>query len=282
MSRAVAEALDEADPEAVIHAAALSSAEAVRSRSGARPGGQRRGHPAAGRLGGGPRPTAGVHLDRPGLRRLDGPGIARTTRPGRSWRTAGPSTRPSRTCWRPPRPGRPAQPAVRPDAIRPPRLLRPGDRRPAPRRAASVLRGRIPHAARLPHRRRHPRSGSSSPRRSGSCTSAGRERLSRFELMRRAAVASGIDPDLVRPGARPTPPCPNPGPPMSRSTPPGWRALSLPSSGPRSRRPGAPAPGPSVRTRDARDLDIDSPDESDPRSTPAHRIRGDRLPSHHR
>ncbi len=28
----------------------------------------------------------------------------------------------------------------------------------------------------------------------------GRERLSRLDLMRRAAAASGIDPDLVRPG----------------------------------------------------------------------------------
>ncbi len=72
------------------------------TRSGARLGRQRRGHPTTRRMGDGPRPPADIHLDRPGLRRLEVLEPRGRPAPGRSWRTAAPSTKPSRTCWLPP------------------------------------------------------------------------------------------------------------------------------------------------------------------------------------
>ena len=105
-----------------------------------------------------PRPAAGLHLDRPGLRRLAA--LEPRGRPGR----ADPGLRPDQARGRagrpggPRRPGRPAQPALRAVAVRaaptsstgPLAALRPG-------RAADVLRGRVPHAARPGDRRRDPR-----------------------------------------------------------------------------------------------------------------------------
>ena len=88
-----------------------------------------------------------------------------------------------------------------PSRSRTARLLRPRDGRPARRHAAGVLHGRIPHAARLRHRRRVlVRLAESETL--GTIHLGGPERLSRFELMSRAAAALGIDPTLVRPNRR--------------------------------------------------------------------------------
>ena len=94
------QALEEADPDAVIHAAALSSAEAVYRDPARGCGRQRRGDPAAGRLGArgmtdgssSPRPTWSSTAR--------GPGIARTIRPPDPRDTAGPSCEAERSCWR--------------------------------------------------------------------------------------------------------------------------------------------------------------------------------------
>ena len=95
-------ALDEADPEVIVHAAAMSAAEAVRRDPGAGRAVNVEATAAARRLvrdgatGGWstPRPTWSSTAR--------GPGTARTTRPSRSSPTAGPSARPSPPCWRVP------------------------------------------------------------------------------------------------------------------------------------------------------------------------------------
>ena len=175
-------------------------------------------------MGRGPRPPAGVHLDRPGLRRLE----VLVPR-GRSG-PADPGLRPDQARGRvaragdPPRPGRPAQPAVRPD---PPAAPGSSTWRSTPCAAASRGRSSRTNSARRSITGRPPTSssGSSSPTRSGIVHVGGRERLSRFELMRRAARLGHRSRPRPPRIARPTPTCPNPGPPTSRSTRPGWPRL---------------------------------------------------------
>ena len=65
----------------------------------------------------------------------------------------------------------------------------------------------------------------------------GRERLSRFDLMRRVAIARGIDVNLIRPSRQADVPSRNPDPPTSRSIRPASRHSSPISSSRTSRPP---------------------------------------------
>ena len=228
----------------------LTDAEAIGPGPG---GGRPRGdHPRGGDergRGGPPRPGAGraVNVEATATaRRLVRPAAAggwsspRPTwsstaraleprgRPGR----AGPRLRPDQArgragrAGRPGRPGGPAQPALRPVAVGPADVLRPDDRRAPAGRAADVLRGRVPDAARPGHRRRGPGPPGRVGRDRACSTSPGRERVSRFELIRRVAAALGLDPALVRANRQARRrPRPSPGPPTSRSTPTRLAAL---------------------------------------------------------
>ena len=98
--------------------------------------------------------------------------------------------------------GRPAEPALRPIALR----RGPGSSiapwlTPASGQPAGLLQRRVSHAARLRHRGQPPRSTDRSETR-GTIHLGGPERLSRFELMSRAAAALDIDPVLVLPNRR--------------------------------------------------------------------------------
>ena len=68
----------------------------------------------------------------------------------------------------------------------------------------------------------------------------GRERLSRYELMQRAAVVRWIDPDLIRPGRQADAASPNPDPPTSRSN---TSRLAAPFPPSNDRRRGGPDNG---------------------------------------
>ena len=195
---AVAAAASEADPDVVIHAAAVSSAEAARrdpARSAwavnvgatALPGG----------VGRAARSPVGLHLDRPRLRRREV--LVSRGRPGR----ADPGLRPDQAC------GRAASPGVQGRLVARLSLLYGPSRSGRAGffdRATAALASGSPQAF-FTDEYRTPLGYETAARilvrlaegeSTGLVHLGGPERLSRFELMRRGPQAMGLDPQLVR------------------------------------------------------------------------------------
>ena len=129
------------------------------------------------------------------------PGIAKSMRPCRSSPMAGPARCRAVRAGGPPQHRGPDQPAFRASPRRESRLLRHRPGGPGPRRDASLL----------PRRIRTPLDYQSAAEiltrliesdAIGIVHVGGRERLSRYELMRRVAIARGIDTDLIIPSCQ--------------------------------------------------------------------------------